>query len=213
MKKKKSKGNGLFGSFGKIGIPQPFFIKHEMMQPKLQRAMKKNIRQDKGIVYGEMSTQTQTGKLPLFQRKTFDWDVFTKNPKKIADKVQQHLDKVWGSDHFYSKPAQHPGTHKVMSDGPDMKRGTEDDIGYADFTKTPKPAPKFIVKNGIRYRVLKEEVKARQTALADKSQEFRHDKDRQSLSAVNYAQAIKGRGVLVGFVRDAKGRKFKVYRK
>ena len=92
------------------------------------------------------------------------------------------MDKQVGFDNFFVKPAEHPGTWKVMGRGVDRKKNTPDDVGYIDYSKTPRPKPKVKNINGVQFRSLAEELKAKRKALADKEFKFRHEKDRGDLN-------------------------------
>ena len=97
------------------------------------------------------------------------------------------LDKTYGSNHYYAKPALHPGTWKVMSKGIDGRKGTKDDVGIIDYTKIPRPRPRFVVINGVRFRRISQEKKAKYKALKDKTEKFRHKKDREDLDRIKMA--------------------------
>ena len=84
---------------------------------------------------------------------------------------------------FYHKPAKHKGTWKVKTIGDDLLKDTQDDEEVADFS-TPEKKYKYETINGIRYRVLKEEINAKKRSLADKEMEFRHKKDKGDLDRI-----------------------------
>jgi len=168
--------------FPTIKIPnvtKEFFIKPEITNTILKQAKK-----DKNIIYGGQAIKKQLG---ILGRYTEDFDVFSKKPKKAARKTEKQIYRLWGRDHFYAKPGLHPGTHKDMSKGIDARKGTKDDVGVADYTKTPRPHPKFIVINGVRYRKLSQEKKAKYKSLKDKQFKFRHGKDRGDVERIKIA--------------------------
>jgi len=134
----------------------------------------------KQVVYGARSIQAQNN---LFARDTQDWDVFDKNPKKVAKIVEKMLDKQMKANYFYSQEAMHKGTWKVKGIGNDRVKGTEDDESIADYSKLEKGIP-FIIKNGVRYRKLSEEIKAKKRAIADPEFKFRHKKDKNDLNRI-----------------------------
>ena len=150
--------------------------------------VKKFIKDSKSIVYGVRSINAQAN---ILTRDTKDWDVYSKTPKKTANKLQRKLDNVVGGDYYYAKPAVHKGTWKVKSIGDDLKKDTFDDEEIADFS-IPEKKVKFIVKDGIRYRILKEEIKAKKNSLKDKEMKFRHEKDRGDLNRIYDNLKIKG---------------------
>lgn len=134
----------------------------------------------KQVVYGARSIQAQNN---LFARDTKDWDILDKNPKQVAKIIEKLLDKSVGTDYYYTKEAEHKGTWKVKGRGIDNRKGTKDDESIADYSKLEKGIP-FITKNGIRYRTLKEEIKAKRKAVADPEFEFRHKKDKDDLNRI-----------------------------
>ena len=144
-------------------------------------------KQRKQTVYGARSIEKQAN---LFSRPTQDWDVFDKNPKKTSNILQKRLDKLVGFDAFFSKPAMHKGTWKVKGKGVDGKANTQDDVEIADYTK-PTEKFKFIVRDGVRYRVLKEELKKKVSASKDPTQEFRHAKDKDDIKRIQGYLKIK----------------------
>ena len=164
----------------KLGNPyKKFFI-----TPKIENTVLSQAKKEKNIVYGGRSIKKQIG---LFGRYTEDWDLFATKPKSSALKTEKKLDSHWGSDHYYTKPATHPGTWKVMSKGKDGRKKTKDDYGVADYSRMPRPKPKFVMINGVRYRKLSQEKKAKYKSLKDKEMKFRHQKDRGDVERIKVA--------------------------
>lgn len=153
----------------------------------LQKSIRKFIRMNSNVVYGARSINAQAN---IISRPTNDWDIFSSNPKRSANQLQRVLDKLVGGNYFYSKPAQHKGTWKVKSVGADLKAGTRDDQEFADFTK-PEKKVNFVTIKGIRYRALKEEIKAKQNSLNDQGMKFRHGKDRADLERIKSNMILK----------------------
>lgn len=145
-------------------------------------------KQNKQIIYGARSIQAQNN---LFARDTSDWDILAKNPKKTANLVQKELDNLMGFDYYYTQEAMHKGTYKVKNVGQDLKKGTEDDESIADYTEMPKPAPPFVLINNIRFRKLKEEIKAKEKSVADPEFEFRHAKDKDDINRIKGFLKVK----------------------
>jgi len=141
----------------------------------------------KNIVYGAQSIKKQTG---VLGRKTFDFDIFSNNPKENAKAVERRIEKLTSKDSFYTKPAMHPGTWKVNYKGEDNKKGTRDDIGIADYTNSPKPKPPIKIINGIRYRTITQEAKSKRKALSQKEFKFRHEKDREDLERIKLKKVV-----------------------
>jgi hypothetical protein len=144
------------------------------------------------IIYGARSIQAQNN---LFARNTKDYDIFDKNPKATANLVQKELDKTMGFDYFFTKEAEHKGTWKVKGKGQDLKANTEDDESIADYTKPDKKIP-FVMIRGIKYRLLKEELKRKQATIKDPEFKFRHEKDRDDVNRIK--GFIKVRNIVNG---------------
>jgi len=153
--------------------------------PFRQKIILNKAKQHKQIVYGARSIQAQLG---ILSRQTQDWDVFTSNPKTHAQETEKELDKQIGFDYYYTKPGVHKGTYKVKGKGFDLKKETIDDEGIVDYTSMPKPAPKFVILNGIRYRKLNEEIKAKKKAVKDPAYKFRKEKDQGDLNRIKTIQ-------------------------
>ena len=116
-------------------------------------------------------------------RDTQDWDIFDKTPKKTSNILQKKLDKLVGFDHYYSKPAEHKGTWKVKGRGIDGIKNTADDKSIADYSK-PTEKVKFVVKDGVRYRILKDELKKKIAVSKDPEFEFRRKKDEDDIRRI-----------------------------
>ena len=162
-----------------------------MNQYKIYDVVLNQARKKKQIVYGAQAMNRQ---LPLFfQRPTEDYDVHTNNPKAVAHKTQSTLDREvsGGRDEFFSKPALHPGTHKVMHVGKDMKPNTEDDIGVADYTEMPKGLPTVTVE-GIRYEKLSHIKERKKEILKDPESKYRHEKDREDIRRIEESKSLRG---------------------
>lgn len=164
---------------GKTGLVDKQFLINEVIL--------KIAKQRKQIIYGARSIQKQAN---LLARDTKDWDIFDKNPKKTAKLVQKKLDKNVGFDYYFSKPAEHEGTWKVKGRGEDGIMNTADDESIADYTK-PETKPPFVVIDGIRYRLLKEELKKKVATVKDPEFEFRHEKDSDDIRRIKGFIKIK----------------------
>ena len=162
-----------------------------MDEGRIPGEIKKQVRENKSIIYGAQSIKRQ---LPgyLF-RDTKDYDIFSRNPKKSARQIEKKLDKSFGGDYFFVKPAMHPGTMKVKSVGLDLRKNTKDDEDVADFTKTPRQRPRTIIIDDIKYTKLSESIKDKRRSLADKESAFRHKKDRWDLNRILLWKKIRGR--------------------
>ena len=150
--------------------------------------IKSHLRKTKNIVYGARAMNAQ---LPLhLRRNTDDYDVYAKKPRKAAKKMERHLDKHYGGDYYYVKPALHPGTFKVVDKGLDRKPNTEDDYAIVDYTK-PNRKIKHMEKDKIRYARLSERRKDIRRSLEDKESAYRHQKDRADLERLRYKKQLR----------------------
>lgn len=145
---------------------------------KKNSIIEKCLRRTKNIVYGGKAMNAQLP--PHLQRVTEDYDIYSKTPKKHANRLERKLDRAAMSDKFYVKPAMHPGTYKVMDRGLDNRKGTKDDVGVADYTK-PTRKVKHVNIRGINYAKLSERKKDALKSLRDPAFKFRHEKDRRDL--------------------------------
>lgn len=156
---------------------------HQRKQAILNRAKK-----NKDIVFGARSIEKQIG--TSFARPTEDYDIFTKKPKQAATQMEAKLDNLIGFDYHFVKKGKNPGTWKVKGRGQDFRKGTKDDVGVVDFTKTPSPAPKSKKIQGVRFRKLSEEIKAKRKVIKDPMFAFRKEKDMEDLMKINSARSM-----------------------
>lgn len=141
--------------------------------------IKKQARNNKEVVYGARAMNIQLSR-GFLEKHTFDWDIFSKQPRKSAMQLERTMDRAAGSNSYYVKAAMHPGTFKVMGIGADRKKGTRDDVGIVDYTNMPGRV-KTITQNGIRYRHISIEKQRRKEILKLKKFAFRHAKDKEDL--------------------------------
>ncbi len=139
-------------------------------------------RKNKDIIFGGKSLQKQLG---LGARRSEDIDVFTETPKKSAKAIEKFADKTTRGDNFFVKRGKSlKTTRKVKWVGRDGIKNTKDDKGIVDYNKIPKPTPKFKTFNGVRYRVLSEELEAKFKAVRDPKFEFRKEKDLEDIKRI-----------------------------
>ena len=153
----------------------------------VQKEIKQFLKLNKNVVYGARSINAQAG---ILTRNTNDWDAYSNNPKVTANKLQKKLDKLVGGDYYFHKEAMHKGTWKVKGKGDDLLPNTPDDVEVADFSKPDKKV-NFVTIGGLRYRKLRDEIKAKKKAVADPNFKFRHEKDKADLERIKYNQKIK----------------------
>jgi len=135
---------------------------------------------NKEIIYGARALNKRFP--PHLDRHTTDFDVFSPTPKKDAIQTEKALDKHFGGDYFEVKPAQHPGTFKVVS-----KINEE---GYADYTKPEEkiPSEKIGGKRYVKLSYVKQHIKK---TLKDPEAKYRHAKDRDALNRIQIYEKIK----------------------
>jgi len=158
-------------------------------EEKIPSIIEGHVKKTDSIIYGRRAMNKQ---LPGFVRATtYDYDIYNKTPKKTARQMQGRLDKEFGADMFYDKPAQHPGTHKVMFVGKDMKKKTEDDQEIADYTQMPSKVQTKRI-GGIRYESIRSVVRGKKAILRDKESAYRHEKDREDLRRIKVRRLFGG---------------------
>ncbi len=161
------------------------YLKHRVNDTLLKQA-----RKEDNIVFGARAINRKLG---INGRRTDDWDFFSKTPKDSSNIAQNNLDKTLRKNVFFQKKGVNPSTWKVKHVGRDGRKGTEDDIGIADFTKTPKPEPKTFKFRKVRYRDLKEELKAKERLVKNKQFEFRREKDLEDIRRIKKFGGLKRR--------------------
>jgi len=135
-----------------------------------------DLAQKKGqVIYGARAINKQ---LPShLRRKTKDYDVLTKQPKKAAEELAKRLNKEFNSDEFKVTRAAYEKTYKVKRNGESI----------ADYTRTTKkPGVKKIL--GVKYAksdYIKRKIKK---TLKDESSSFRFDKDLDTLRRLKEAE-------------------------
>lgn len=154
---------------GKKAVGRLNTARHRVNQTLLKQA-----RKEGNIVFGGRAIKRKLG---INARPTKDWDFFSEMPKQSSSRAEMNLDRILKRDVFFNKKGKNPSTWKVKHVGRDLIPRTEDDIGIADFTRTPKPKPKTFTFRGVKYRSLEDELKAKKRLLKDKGFEFRRKKD------------------------------------
>jgi len=152
-----------------------FYKKKELIQKIILQTIK-----NKEIIYGEQAVKIRLPK--HLQRYTKDYDVYSRTPKKDAVEAEKKLDKAFGGDYFYTEPAEHKGTYKV--------RSRINGEGYADFTEPERNYDSDKIKGHkyIKTKHIKDRIKE---ILEDKTQEFRHAKDRDTLNRLKILEKKK----------------------
>jgi len=134
-----------------------------------------------GIVHGTRATNAQ---LPRkLERKTIDWDVFVKNPKKRAMQLEKVLDKKFGGDLFHVKKGSNVDlkVHKILSN--------IDYEGVVDFAISNREVPS-VAKRGVRFATLKDQVRIAKETIQKPEARFRIEKD---LSLIRRARKFENK--------------------
>ena len=137
-------------------------------------------KQNNSIIFGGQAIKKHIG---FFARPTKDFDVLSNRPKRSARQLERKLDRIAQEDIYFTKPALHPGTTKVMNKGRDMRKGTRDDIGIVDYSK-PRRGIKSKIINGVKYVLLSETIKDKRKAIADPQFTFRKEKDLEDIRRI-----------------------------
>ena len=137
-------------------------------------------KQNNSIIFGGQAIKKHIG---FFARPTNDFDVLSNRPKRSARQLERKLDRIAQEDIYFTKPALHPGTTKVMNKGRDMRKGTRDDIGIVDYSK-PRRGIKSKIINGVKYVLLSETIKDKRKAIADPQFTFRKEKDLEDIRRI-----------------------------
>ena len=136
----------------------------------------------KEIIYGARALNKRFPK--FLDKPTQDYDIFSTHPKKDAREAERALDKGLRGDHFFVKPALHPGNFKVIA------HVTNE--GYADYTKPDETIP-FDIIDGKKYVKLGHVKKTIRKTLADPESAYRHSKDRDALNRILIYEKMKRR--------------------
>ncbi len=148
---------------------------------KIKEIILKQARRENSIVFGGRAIKRKLG---INARRTQDFDLFTAKPKPSALITESKLDRLFKKNLFYSKKGTNPGTYKVKFVGNDGIARNDDDVGIADYTRTPKPEPKTFLFRGVRYRKLSEELAAKKRIVRSPEFAFRHEKDRADIKRI-----------------------------
>jgi hypothetical protein len=152
------------------------------------------LKGSKEIVYGARSVNAV---VPLIlKRHTDDWDIYTEdNPRTVAQKIEQTLDKRYGDNYFSVAPAKHQGTYKIKS------RVTGREV--ADVTlKESEVGHRRI--GGINYASLDYQVNQLKSALKKEESKFRHTRDKETLQRIKVYISLSPERKVTGGAKKAK---------
>jgi len=153
-----------------------YYLRKSLIAPTVLSVLRKT----KGILHGGRALNIHMP--PHLDRHTTDFDMYAKKAKERAREIEKALDKKFGGDYFRVEEGTHKGTFKVKSNV------TGNVI--ADVT-TPKG--RIIHKttlDGINYAKLSYIKRKLQGILRDKTKEFRHAKDRETLQRIKIYERL-----------------------
>ena len=116
------------------------------------------------------------------QRPTQDWDLWSKNPAKAMDVLEDELDKEAGGDYFYEQTVPLIGSATGEKVYRVVSRLTGKEV--ADFMKLPKEKNLYKVVSGIRWETLNHAKKTYIKILQDPSLHHRWSKARTDLNRI-----------------------------
>ncbi len=152
----------------------------------VNRVVRGRLAKTKRVVHGTRATNAQ---LPRFlNKKTRDWDIFAKNPKKAAMDMEKALDKKFGGDFFKVKKGitQKLKVHKVVS--------TINEKGFVDYSVPDRFIP-TISKRSIKFATLKDQVDRAKQSIQLPTTKFRREKDLDLLRRVKIFEKQRGKPI------------------
>lgn len=158
----------------------------ELNKNIVNRVVRGRLAKTKRIVHG---TRSRNAQLPRnLTRKTRDWDVFAKNPKKAAMNMEKALDKKFRGDFFSVKKGatKRLKVHKVVSNVTGK--------GFVDFSVPDRQVP-TIAKRGVRFATLQDQVRRARKVVKNPEASFRREKDLDFLRRVKKFEKIRGKKI------------------
>lgn len=131
----------------------------------------------KQIIYGARAFNVQSP--DYLRKKTTDYDILTKTPKKSALEVAKELSRRLGEDIKVVKGI-HKGTYKVKLNG-------ETIVDYTQLKRSPKIKSKW----GNQYRDIKSIKRNAQRLLKNPKTEHRREKDIDTLKRIQEIERIE----------------------
>ncbi len=152
----------------------------------IDRVVRGRLAKTKRIMHGGRAQNEQLPK--RLQRKTVDWDIFAKNPRKAARNMERALDKKFKGDAFRVKPGKTKslGVMKVVSN--------ETGEGFVDYAK-PDRMVQTVSKRGVRMASLKDQKTRATMNLKDPERAFRRAKDLEFLGRIKKFEKIRGKKI------------------
>jgi len=153
----------------------------------VNRVIRGRLAKTKRVVHG---SRAQNALLPSFlKKKTVDWDVFAKNPKKAATNMEKALDRKFKGDFFrIEKGTGSPGVNvwKVKSNITDE--------GFVDYANAPRKVP-TVFKRSVQFATLADQKKQALKNVKNPETKFRREKDLDFLKKIKRFEKMRGRKV------------------
>ena len=149
----------------------------------INRVVRTRLAKTRRVVHG---TRASNAQLPKFlKRDTQDWDIFAKNPRRAAMRMEMALDRKFRGDFFEVKRGKTKAlkVHKVFS--------KDTGESFVDFSV---PDRKVMSKSiqGIRFASLKDQVERAKQNLRKSTAEFRREKDLDLLRRIKLSKKFIG---------------------
>ena len=148
------------------------------MKSWIDRAILRTTKKQKWIVHGSKALMKQLPK--KYHRKTDDWDLWAKQPKKASVLMESVLEKRQKGDQFRNAKLNVGNTSKYVY------RVIEKDTGksVADFMASPSGSGYYVVIGGIRWETLAHAKRKYKEILANPEYRYRHEKARGDLDRI-----------------------------
>jgi len=154
-------------------------ILEEKNDLKIREIILNKAQKENQIIHGSRAFNRQSP--PYLRKKTSDYDILTKKPKKYAKQIAEELKRRLNKDIKVVK-GKHKGTYKV-------KLGEETIVDYTQLKKSPKVKTSF----GNKFRDIKSIKRNAQRLIKKPSAEFRREKDLDTLSRIKKIEELEKR--------------------
>lgn len=169
-------------------INKPRILGKLLAHRKKDRIILAQARRNNEVIYGAQAIKKQ---MPGFlARKTIDYDIYSRKPRKSANQLENSLDKLAGFDNFYVKQRMHKTTFGVYDIGLDFKKGSDDDFNIADYTRQKKRLQIKRIR-GNNYVDVSEVVKSKRATLTQQQFAYRHKKDFSDVRRVSVGEQVQ----------------------
>lgn len=151
----------------------------------VNRVVRGRLAKTKRVVHGSRS---QNALMPKFlNKKTRDWDVFAKNPRKAAMNMEKALDKKFKGDFFFIKKGK--GSAKALVY---KVKSTITNEGFVDYAKVDRVVP-TVSKRGVNFATLGDQKERALKNVKDPKLKFRRTKDLDLLRRIKIFEKIRGK--------------------